>query len=742
MRRHVAAHALNTLVTATDTLKIKSGGDLNMRGAQVAGDTVKADIGGNLNIESLQDRTEYASQQSSGGVNVSLCIPPICFGEFVSATVDYSKQRVNHNYRSATGQSGIVAGNGGFDITVKGNTDLKGGAITSTAPIDKNSFTTGSLTTSDLENKQRTNSSSTSVSVSVSSGANAYSAGTSAATNAARSVTSTALANLNGGRGLPGNNDQTSQTLSVISPGTIKIVGTGVKEVDDKSNVNVATLTSRDSETANGALVNTLTLQQAKEIPRLQQEAQDRQRAAQLVGSVIDNVIGDVAQRQGWAEGSAPKIALHALSGAIQARVGDGSALTGAVAGALNEALMPQLEQILKDEGINRYNRDGTPNQEFNQLLTAASTMLGAAVGAATGNAGLGAMVTHNATVNNRLLHENEKAKIKQLANGDPVLEQQLTDAACYLVHCAAGKRDDDPARASLQATEQAVANNADGEYTRALELLRNAQTATLFNYTEADQRLDRLNAIDPRNVGGLNPQEQQAKDRNIEACRGAKGCVDDVNKRYDRLVSDRAETTITAINAMKAFDQCAVGDTTCAVGSLVQLQAVRSDMKARGVTTDQADLIGLNSYVARASQAAGDGISMKDAFGGALIGATASNVGNAGNSSAIAPPGIGARVPTAEATRLGVDLGKIVIVDGVATVRIDLTMEISASDIQKLVSYVKSQGATSAKVDTGYLANPKLDEFLARRANDGKPFFGGRVERNQNKSGDYFIVY
>ncbi|SDE64616.1 Haemagluttinin repeat-containing protein, partial [Variovorax sp. CF079] len=52
------------------------------------------DIGGNLNIESLQDITNYASQQSSGGVNVSLCIPPICFGEYVSATVDYSKQKV------------------------------------------------------------------------------------------------------------------------------------------------------------------------------------------------------------------------------------------------------------------------------------------------------------------------------------------------------------------------------------------------------------------------------------------------------------------------------------------------------------------------------------------------------------------------------------------------------------------------------------------------------------------------
>jgi hypothetical protein len=418
-----------------------------MRGAQVAGDTVKADIGGNLNIESLQDITNYASQQSSGGVNVSLCIPPICFGEYVSATVDYSKQRVNHNYRSATGQSGIVAGNGGFDVAVKGNTDLKGGAITSTAPIDKNSFTTGSLTTSDLENKQRTNSSSTSGSVSVSSGANAYSAGTSAATNAARSVTNTALANLNGGRGLPGNNDQTSQTLSVISPGTIKIIGTGVKEVDDKSSANVATLTSRDPATANGALVNALTLQQAKEIPRLQQEAQDRQRAAQLVGSVVDNVIGDVshslhrqAQEQenqrataageaprvvtAWADGSTEKIVLHGLAGIVQARIGDGSTLAGAAAGALNEALLPVMADFLKRNGYDYEDPTLTPEQSaekkqaFDSLLMAGSTLVGATVGAAAGGssgASIAATVANNATANNFLKHDQAKDLNKEL---------------------------------------------------------------------------------------------------------------------------------------------------------------------------------------------------------------------------------------------------------------------------------------------------------------------------------------
>ncbi|MGJ7615637.1 MULTISPECIES: hemagglutinin repeat-containing protein [unclassified Variovorax] len=702
-------HFDNTLVTATDSVKIKSGGDLNMIGAQVAGNSVKADVGGNLNIKTLQDVTTYSSEQSSRGLDLSLCIPPICYGETVTAKVDYASSDVNHNYQSATGQSGIAAGNGGYDLTVKGGTTLVGAAITSTADKDKNSLTTASLVTSDLENKQSTNASHDAVSLSFSSGGytdanGAVQQGTSALTNAARSVTNTALANLNGGAGLPADNSQSSQTLSVISPGNIKITGTGNKEIDDKSRENVATLTERDPATANGALVNTLTLQQAKEIPRLQQQAQDRQRAAQLVGSVINNVIGDVAAKQGWAEGGTEKIVLHAIAGIIQARVGDGSALTGAVAGALNEALSPQIEKILNSQGIYRYNADGTPNREFSELLIASSTMLGAAVGAATGNAGLGATVANNATVNNRLLHENEKAKIKQLANGDPVLEQQLTDAACYLTHCADGKRDGDPAKAALQETDQAVAANKNDEYTRALALLRNAQTATLFNYTEADQRLDRLNSLDPRNVGGLNAQEQQAKNQNIEACRGVKSCTDDVSVRFDRIVSDRAETTITAINVMKSFDQCAPGDTTCAAGSLVQLQAVRADMKAKGISTDQTDVIGLNSRIARAALAIGDETVFRDIAGAAAIGATASNAGNAGAGGHAVAAAADERKFAEYIFKPGADHGKNVVFE---------SLGYSLEDSQKLTKMWEQQAAE--KYASGEFKLGRKDAFGQR---------------------------
>jgi len=409
-------HYDNTLVTATGSLTVKSGNDTNLIGAQLAGDSVKLDVGGNLNIQTLQDQTNYASKQTSSGLDVSICVPPICYGETVTGTVSYAKQTVDHNYQSATGQSGIAAGSGGFDITVKGNTDLKGGAITSTATPDKNSLTTGSLTYSDLENRQNTNSRNEALSLSYSSGANAYTQGTSLASNAARSASNTVLSNLNGGTGLPADNKQASQTLSVISSGNIKITGTGNAQLDAQSNANVATLTSRDPETANGALINTLTLQQAQDIPKLQQQAADRQRAAQLVGSVVDNVIGDVSARAGWADGSPEKIALHGLAGIVQARIGDGSALAGASAGAINEALLPAMADYLESQGIPR------GSAEFASLLTAGSTLVGAAVGAVSGDAGLGATVATNATVNNYLKHDEIEKKVvaqQACANGD-----------------------------------------------------------------------------------------------------------------------------------------------------------------------------------------------------------------------------------------------------------------------------------------------------------------------------------
>ncbi|WP_199027150.1 hemagglutinin repeat-containing protein [Ralstonia sp. ASV6] len=145
----------NSHVTAGDTLMIRSGGDTNVRGAVVYGQQVVASIGGNLNVESLQDTNHYDSKQQSAGVGVSVCVPPLCVGKS-SVSGSISQNKLNSDYAAVGEQSGIRAGDGGFQIDVKGNTDLKGGVIASSdkAVLDGlNNLTTATLTHSNIQNE-------------------------------------------------------------------------------------------------------------------------------------------------------------------------------------------------------------------------------------------------------------------------------------------------------------------------------------------------------------------------------------------------------------------------------------------------------------------------------------------------------------------------------------------------------------------------------------------------------------
>ncbi|MDN7560188.1 hemagglutinin repeat-containing protein [Burkholderia orbicola] len=141
----------NTHVTAGNQLAIQSGGDTNLKGAVASGKQVVADVGGSLNIESLQDKDHYGSKQQNAGVSVSVCPPP-CVSS-VAGSVGQTK--MNSDYASVIEQSGIKAGDGGFQVDVRGNTDLKGGVIASSDKAvqdNLNSLTTATLTHSDIEN--------------------------------------------------------------------------------------------------------------------------------------------------------------------------------------------------------------------------------------------------------------------------------------------------------------------------------------------------------------------------------------------------------------------------------------------------------------------------------------------------------------------------------------------------------------------------------------------------------------
>jgi hypothetical protein len=102
-----------------------------------------------INIASLQDTSTYASKQASISVSGT-------YGYGSSATITGSQTSINGNYASVTEQSGLKAGDGGFQIKVKGNTDLKGAVIeASDAAIkdNKNTLSTATLTTSEIHNR-------------------------------------------------------------------------------------------------------------------------------------------------------------------------------------------------------------------------------------------------------------------------------------------------------------------------------------------------------------------------------------------------------------------------------------------------------------------------------------------------------------------------------------------------------------------------------------------------------------
>ena len=148
----------------------KSGGDTTLKGATVEGKQVTATVGGNLNIESLQDTATYAEKNQQVGDSVMVGVTQ---SGAVSGNINLAKSNIDSSYASVTEQSTLKAGDGGFTVNVQGNTDFKGGAITSTqAAIDqnKNSFQTGgTLTTSDIQNRASYDAKSVSVSVGVGS---------------------------------------------------------------------------------------------------------------------------------------------------------------------------------------------------------------------------------------------------------------------------------------------------------------------------------------------------------------------------------------------------------------------------------------------------------------------------------------------------------------------------------------------------------------------------------------------
>ena len=126
---------------------IESGGDTNIVGSQAKGKSVKVNAE-NLNIQSLQDTMKYEGKQESASAQVTV-------GYGASGSTGYSKSKMKADMATVNQQAGIFAGDDGYDVDVKQHTELTGGLVTSTEKAEmegKNSFATGTLNTTNLDN--------------------------------------------------------------------------------------------------------------------------------------------------------------------------------------------------------------------------------------------------------------------------------------------------------------------------------------------------------------------------------------------------------------------------------------------------------------------------------------------------------------------------------------------------------------------------------------------------------------
>ena len=302
-------------VNANDTLTMKSGKDTDLIGSTVSGNKVKADVDGNLNIESLQTKKEYSEENISAGMSFSTAAGKTSYGGSAS------KGNMKSHYESVINQSGIRAGGEGFDISVKENTDLKGGVIDSAASKDKNTLTTGTLSWEDKENKAD------------------YKAGGMGVSYSPNDKSS----KLNQ-RGLTPNLTPTvkdnadSTTKSAVAEGTIHITN------KEKQKQDIASL-NRDTKNS---------LNQLQEIFD-KSKVEEKQELVGMLEKYGNQAIHTYAESKGWKDGSTEKMLLHGAFGALMGDMAGGSFTSGALAGSVNEYVMGYLTKSKGEEWVQKH---------------------------------------------------------------------------------------------------------------------------------------------------------------------------------------------------------------------------------------------------------------------------------------------------------------------------------------------------------------------------------------------------
>lgn len=399
-----------TKVEAGNKASIASGTDTTLKGAQVKGKQVTANVGtsgqGNLNVESLQDTSTYKDKQQSVGARAS-----VGYGRW-GASANVSDSKTNSNYASVNEQTGIYAGDNGFQVNVNGNTDLKGAIIASTDKAiqdNKNSLTTNTLTTSNIENKAE-----------YEGKASRFGAGVGTTKQADGMYRNAPTASAGFGKE---SDKASSTTVSAVSGAAVAITDNAKQQTTTGKDVatTVATLNRDVKVNEEGKAVDSQgnatagTLKQIFDQDKVQRELNAQvqitqafsQLAPKAVGDFATNKINEIslklkaaealndqsqintlkAELSKWGEGGLYRVGLHTFIGGLAGNV------NGAIGTAGSQVAIPAII-----DGINKLD---VPLELKETLLVGISTSVGALVG----NAGAAAGAL-NAAVNNCNAHE------------------------------------------------------------------------------------------------------------------------------------------------------------------------------------------------------------------------------------------------------------------------------------------------------------------------------------------------
>ncbi|MCT8280617.1 hemagglutinin repeat-containing protein [Xanthomonas translucens] len=373
-----------SVVTANGTLTLASGNHTTIKGAQAVGDKVLAKVGGNLLIQSEQDENDYKSKQQQASVTLAT-------GSGSGGS--YSQQKVNSNYTSVAEQSGIQAGNGGFDVTVGGNTHLIGGAIASTADALRNHLSTDSLTVEDLKNESDYKSSGVSVAGGSGSSMVSVAAGTALSMlgNSSGNSSSTTKSDIAAGTVDVRNGDQTA--LAGLDRTASELQQSGLKDIFDQKKL------AEQKELA--AVAGEVGFRVAGDVASVMQ----RKAQADVLNAPDEETRKEAQSRlEAWSDGGTNKVLLHGLTGAAIAALGGESALQGMAAAAGAEAAKGAMSDYLVAHGI-------TDKETYNALMELGSAAIGGLLG---GQAG--ATTALSGDQFNRQLHPDEVTWIRQNA--------------------------------------------------------------------------------------------------------------------------------------------------------------------------------------------------------------------------------------------------------------------------------------------------------------------------------------